>query len=606
MNLRSTLVVLSILGGGLSLAQATALSTEEPLRIQVDATDTAHKVFSVTEFIPLHGEASMTLLYPQWETGSHAPTISVADLAGLELRVKGKLLEWHRDPLNVHAFHVTLPAKASLLEAHFQYLSPFRGGVMTRNIVQVQWEHLMLTPQGRNVNDIPVTAQIKFPEGFHAASSLPVAQEDGAVLKFQQCTVGELADAPIFAGRFTKDWLLSKENDKPVRLHLVADAAKDLSISAGQLEELRSAVARSNDMFGAAPFRHYDFLVSLSDLLPNDGGSEHQESSEIYLPADYFLAPDKYKALAPLFPHEYIHAWNGLSHRAKGLLVPDFNTPMKDGMLWVYEGLTELWGLQIARESGLISDQDYRDILALDAAEQISRPGRRWKTLGDSDYDPVYLAGHHITWRDWERREDYYAEGPLLWLGVDAKLRSLSNGKKSLKDFARAFFASGHAPSMTTYTFPAVMATLNTIAPSSWQDYFLLRLTTHDGSYLVDSLKDAGYSLVFEATENAILAQQEQEDEAVDLSYSIGARIRQNGVVQNVSWDSLAFNAGLAPGMKITAINGEAFSVTALRQHLQDASAAPIRLTVLSEGEVEELSLDSRAGLRFPHLSNLK
>jgi predicted metalloprotease with PDZ domain len=519
--------------------------------------------------------------------------------------MNGKLLEWHRDPRNVHAFHVTLPGNASLLEAHFHYLSPLKGGVMTRNIVKVQWQHLMLSPQGRNVNDIPVIAQIRLPEGFHAASSLPVAQEDGAVLTFQPCAIGELSDAPIFAGRFTKDWQLSDGNGKPVRLHLVADAAKDLSLSTGQLTDLSKAVAQTNNMFRGVPFRHYDFLVSLSDLLPNDGGSEHQESSEISLPADYFLAPEKYRALAPLFPHEYIHAWNGLSHRSKGLLGPDFNTPMQDGMLWMYEGLTELWGLQIARESGLISDQDYRDILALDAAEQTSRPGRRWKTLADSDYDPVYLAGHHITWRDWERREDYYAEGPLLWLGVDAKLRKLSNGKKSLKDFARVFFASGQAPSVTTYPFSDVMAELNAIVPFSWQDYFLARLNAHDGAYLFASLKDSGYSLIFDATESTILAQQEEEDEVLDLSYSIGARIRHNGVVQDVSWDSSAFKAGLAPGMKITAINGETFSVATLRKRLQDASAGHIRLTVLREGEVEELPLDSSTGLRFPHLSNL-
>lgn len=605
MKLRSTLVVLSILSAALSLAQAAAIGTEEPLRIQVDATDTAHKVFSVTEFIPLHGEASITLLYPKWETGSHAPTISVADLAGLEFRIHGKTLEWHRDPLNVNAFHVALPGNDSLLEAHFQYLSPLKGGVMTRNIVQVQWEHLMLTPQGRNVKDVPVTAQIRFPEGFHSASSLRIAQENGSELTFQQCSLGDLADAPIFAGRFTKDWLLSPGNGKPVWLHLVADAAEDLTISNGQLESLSKAVAQSNDMFGTVPFRHYDFLVSLSDLLPNEGGSEHLESSEISLPADYFLSPEKYKTLAPLFPHEYIHAWNGLSHRSAGLLVPDFNTPMQDGMLWIYEGLTELWGLQIARESGLISDQDYRDILAIDAAEQVSRPGRQWKSLADSDYDPVYLAGHHITWRDWERREDYYEEGPILWLGVDAKIRRLSSGKKSLKDFAHAFFAPGEAASVKTYSFPEVVTVLNTVAPYSWEHYLLERLNAHDGSYLLDSLKDAGYSLRFDDTESSILKQQEQDDGVLDLSYSIGARIRENGLVQGVSWNSAAYQSGLAPGMKITAIDGESFSFAALRKRLQNTSAEHLRLTILNEGEVEQIGLNYSAGLRFPQLSPL-
>ena len=587
------------------IARAAGIDAKEPIRIQVDATDTVRKVFSVTEFIPLHGETLITLLYSRWEIGSHAPTISVADLAGLELRLDGKPLEWHRDPVDVNAFHVSVPRNASALEARFQYLSPLNGGVvMTRDIVQVQWQHLMLYPQGMNVNAIPVVAQLRLPAGFHAASSLRVEQESGSIINFGQCTIGELADAPVFAGRFMREWQLSKDNVKPVWLHVVADEAKDLAISSEPLEALRKTVALTNGMFGAVPYRRYDFPVSVTNRLPNGGGNEHQESSEISLPADYFLRPDQYKAMASLFPHEYIHAWNGLSHRPAGLVVSDFNTPMQDSMLWVYEGLTELWGLEIARESRLISDQDYRDLLALDAAEQASRPGRQWKSLADSDYDPVYLAGHHITWRDWERREDYYTEGPLLWLGVDAEIRRLTDGKKALKDFASAFFAAGKAPCVVVpYTLHDLVAALNALAPFSWQDYLLVRLNSHDGAHLLADLKDSGYRLVFIATESAVLARQEQEDGVFDLSYSIGARIRQSGVVQSVSWGSAAFEAGMVPGVSITAIDGEAFSLDALRRRIQATSPARIRLTVKNEsGEVEDLSVDYRAGLRFPRL----
>lgn len=547
-RLKSTLVCLSILCcAAFSGGEAGAEGANEPIRIQVDATDSVHKVFSVTELIPLHGETSITLLYPQWEVASHAPTISVADLAGLELQLNGQPIEWHRDPLNVSAFHVFLPRNASILEARFQYLSPVSDGVMSPNIVEVQWEHLMLYPQGARVNDIPVVAQLLLPSGFHAASSLRIEQERGAMLDFRQCTIGELADAPVFAGRFMKRWLLSTAH--PVWRDVVGDEARDLTVSPEQLDAWRKTVALTNSMFGAVPFRHYDFLVAVTDQLPNDGGNEHQESSEISLPAGYFLNPHKFTSMAAsLIPHEYIHAWNGLAHRPAGLVVPDFNTPMQDSMLWVYEGLTELLGLQIARESGLTSGQDYLDLLAIDAAQQVSRPGRQWKSLADSDYDPVYLAGHHITWRDWERREDYYTEGPLLWLGIDAQIRRLTDGKKSLKDFAKTFFASNPAaPAVESYTFPDLVAALNAVAPFSWQDYLLVRLNAHDATHLLDDLKSAGYSLVFNATESAVFAQEEQEDGGADLLYSIGARILQNGAVKSVSWNGPASTRGWFP-----------------------------------------------------------
>lgn len=586
-----------------SALRTAGVGANEPIRIQADATDTVHKVFSVTELIPLHGETSLTLLYPRWEIASHAPTISVADLAGLELRLNGKVLEWQRDPVDVHAFHVSLPRNARILEAHFQYLSSLDRAVMSGNIVQVQWEHLMLYPQGRNVNEIPVAAQLQLPAGFHAASSLRVEQDAHNILQFRECTIGELADAPVFAGRFMKDWLLSTDHQHPVWLHVAADEARDLSISAEELQSLRKTVALTNGIFGAVPFRHYDFLVSASDRLPNDGGTEHQESGEISLPADYFLRPDRYKAMASLFPHEYIHAWNGLSHRPAGLLVPDFNTPMQDSMLWVYEGLTELLGLQVARESGLISDQDYRDLLAIDAAEQISRPGRRWKSLADSDNDPIYLAGHHITWRDWERREDYYTEGPLLWLGVDAQVRTLTDGKKTLRNFVHAFFAAGPAAgAVEAYTFPDLMAALNALAPFSWREYFLAQLNAHDGAHLVSDLRASGYRLVFSPVESDIFAQQEQQDGVLDLSWSIGARIRPNGIVQSVSWDGPAFEAGMVPGMRITAIGNEPFSLDLLRRRIQADPPVPVRMTVGSDSGDVAVTVEHHGGLRFPHL----
>lgn len=181
----------------------------------------------------------MTLLYPQWGVSSHAPTISVADLARPELQLNGQPLEWHRDPLNVNAFHVSLPRNASELEARFQYLSPVNGGVMSRNIVEVQWEHLMLYPQGARVNDTPVVAQLRLPAGFHAASSLRIEQEHGAILEFRQCGIGELAYAPVFAGRFMGRWLLSTDSAHPVWLNVVGYDAKDLTISPGQLSAWR-------------------------------------------------------------------------------------------------------------------------------------------------------------------------------------------------------------------------------------------------------------------------------------------------------------------------------------------------------------------------------
>lgn len=92
------------------------------LKISVDATDLARRVFRVHEVIPAQA-GPLTLLYPQWLPGNHSPTGPIDKLAGLKITANGKTLKWTRDPLNVYAFHVDVPEGASDVEVEFQFLS---------------------------------------------------------------------------------------------------------------------------------------------------------------------------------------------------------------------------------------------------------------------------------------------------------------------------------------------------------------------------------------------------------------------------------------------------------------------------------------------------
>src|SRR5690606_27073928 len=119
--------------------------------------------------------------------------------------------------------------------------------------------------------------------------------------------------------------------------------------------------------------------------------------------------------------------------------------------------------------AGLRSRQDTLDQLALDAAEVANRPGRAWRSLSDDVRYPAFMLQKAVPWRDWQRRKDYYREGVLLWLWVDALLRERTDGRQGLDDFARVFFAvpSADAPART-YTFETLCAALNAIAPHDW------------------------------------------------------------------------------------------------------------------------------------------
>ena len=80
------------------------------VRLAVDATDLDRRIFRVRETIPLAQAGPVTLLYPAWLPGNHAPRGQLEDLAGLTIRAGGKIVPWTRDPLDVYAFHLDVPA----------------------------------------------------------------------------------------------------------------------------------------------------------------------------------------------------------------------------------------------------------------------------------------------------------------------------------------------------------------------------------------------------------------------------------------------------------------------------------------------------------------
>jgi hypothetical protein len=82
---------------------------------QIDATDTAYKVFSVRKFIPLHDETSITLLFP----GGKLRVMRRPFLLPILQASNCGSTAWHRDALDVNAFQVSIPHDASVLEATF-------------------------------------------------------------------------------------------------------------------------------------------------------------------------------------------------------------------------------------------------------------------------------------------------------------------------------------------------------------------------------------------------------------------------------------------------------------------------------------------------------
>lgn len=574
------------------------------ITLAVDATDTRHKVFGVHESIPVQAPGPMTLLYPAWESASHAETAAVVNLAGLVIHAEGKRIAWQRDPVNVHAFHIDVPTGARTIDLEFQYVTRAADAQLLPDSALLQWHRVLLYPAGWFARNIPVAATLKLPHGLHGFSALEVERSMDDTTVYKPTSLETLTDSPVVASRYVRQINLAPDGAPPFRLDLLAERPADLAETPEDLAALRALIDQTGHVFGVPHYTHYDALVTLSDQF-SAGGIEHLESAEDNLPADYFTHPDQQLNNRDLIAHEYVHSWNGRFRQPADLWVPTLNEPMRDSLLWVYEGQTEFWGRVLAARSGMRSPQETLDKLALDAAVVAERPGRAWKSLADSSLDPLFVIGHSVPWRDWQRREDYYPEGVMLWLYVDALIREKSGDHKSLDDFAHAFFAIDGGSRITkTYTFNDVCAALNSVTPYDWAGFLRARLDSQKADVL-DGLALDGWRLTFTDTPTETFRQDEIDSGVSNLSYSIGLAVTKSGDVRTVAWHGPAFDAGLAPGARIRSVNGKPFAPEVLEAAVRASADVPIELGYEADGRSVSASIPYQGSLLYPRLERI-
>ncbi|MFK2879416.1 M61 family metallopeptidase [Rhodanobacter hydrolyticus] len=582
------------------------------IAIHVDASDTRQGIFRVHETIPVQA-GKLTLLYPEWIPGNHSPSGPVAMLAGLKLSANGKPVAWTRDKYDVFAFHLDVPAGASSLDADFQYLSPRDDGSyeMTGSMLMLEWDKMSLYPAGYYTRDIHVEPSVSLPQGWQFGSALETAAQSGDDTTFKPITYNTLVDSPIYAGRYFKRVDLNPGDKASVHLDIVADAPKYLEMTPGQVAQHRALVTQAVKLFGSHHYDHYDFLFSLSDVMSGNG-LEHHQSSENGLGADYFTAWSDDAPGRDLLAHEYTHSWNGKFRRPADLWTPNFNVPMGDSLLWVYEGQTQYWGFVLTARSGLWTPEQFRDALAMDAANyERNRPGFQWRTLEDTTNDATAAHRSALPYRSWQMSEDYYSGGQMMWLAVDAKLRELTGGKKSLDDFAQAFFGVDNGSFVTkTYTFDDVAATLGGVAKYDWASFLRARVAVVNPP-LVDGLAGAGWKLVYTDKPSEFEKQYDSRPESprhiYNFAWSIGMTLTDDGAINDVRWGGPAFKAGVSTGAAVVAVNGKAYSREVLKEAIAAAKTgqAPIELLLKFQGSLQTVPVNYHGGLQYPHLERI-
>ncbi|MDB5453577.1 MAG: putative protease with the C-terminal domain [Caulobacteraceae bacterium] len=582
------------------------------LKVEIDATDTARRIFRVKQTIPVVAPGPMTLLYPEWVPGGHSPRNQIDKLAGLVIRANGQVIPWTRDPVQVFGFHVTPPAGATSLEIEFQLLSPTAGDQgriqMTPEMVNAQFLSLALYPAGWFTRRIPIEASVRLPDGWGYGTALETVSKEGGLIRFKTVDFDTFVDSPMFAGRYYKQIDLDPGGRSPVRLNIVADSPELLEATPEQIAVHRNLIKQADLLHGARHYDHYDFLFALTDRMGGIG-LEHQRSSENGTTPAYFTDWDHKAPSRNLLAHEYNHSWDGKYRRPADLWIPDYNTPMRDSLLWVYEGQDQYWGYVLGARSGLNTKQETLDALAMTAATYSEgRPGRKWRSTEDTTNDPITTNRHPIPWTSWQRSEDYYSEGQLVWLDADTLIRERTGDKKSLDDFARAFFGvnDGDWKQPLTYTFEDVVATLNKVMPYDWADFLTKRIRDVAPEPPLAGLARGGYRLIYTEKPTAYWSDNETARKIVDFTYSIGLLLNNEGNINGVLWDSPAFKAGVTAGGKLLAVNGISYEAGNLKTAITAAKSGQPNSLIIKDGDhYETASIDYRGGLRYPRLERI-
>jgi predicted metalloprotease with PDZ domain len=584
------------------------------IALQVDATDVQRRIYGVTETIPVR-PGRLVLYYPQWLPGNHAPRGQVDQLAGLRFRAGDRQIPWRRDPLNVHAFELQVPSGVNQLVAEFQILtaqvtdaSRTPRVVITPNLLGLQWNQVVLYPAGYLVRDIRVRASVQLPTGWKHATALPADQAgtSGAAsrVSFAPVSLETLVDSPLYAGRHYRLIDLTPAGGRPVRLNVWAEEEADLAATDEQVVIHRALVREMLAVFGAPHYSQYDYLLVLSNRIGGIG-LEHIQSSENSQSPGYFRSWDEDVDGRDLLAHEFTHSWNGKYRRPARNWTPHYNTPMQDELLWVYEGMTQYYGMILAARSGLWPQDFARDELAVAAAVyRDRRPGRVWRPLVDTTFQPITSARRTQPWNSWQRTEDYYTEGALIWLDVDTRLRELSNGSRSLDDFARAFFAApANQGGISTYEFADIVQALNAIAPFDWGPFLRARVEGTNQP-LTEGLERAGFRLEFSDKPNSVISDYEKAGSFTELSYSLGVSISRDAVLTDVLWDGIAFKAGLTTNTTVVAVNGRSYSAEILKAAIARSGrdGTPIELLVRNQDLYRTVTVTCPQGLRYPHL----
>lgn len=576
------------------------------LNVEIDARQLPKRlIYTTIEMACQAGEVK--LWYPKWYPGSHGPMGRVEDIGGLRIETSdGRVLPWERDEVNLHCVSVKIPDGLSAIKVKMTSIcnsaSVDAAGIYTFGNAQVgiiNWNTCILYPEGPRSDDQQVSVRLLLPAKWKYATALKTKQASEQGITFETVSLTELIDNPLVAGEHLRTVQLNSGATPAAFMHLVSESPDALKLDDKVIAKYSKLVQEAGALFGVAHYPEFHFLVTCSDELGHFG-LEHLRCS-INGVRKRDLLDDKTRAgwVAMLIPHEYVHSWCGKYRRPAAMVTPDFHSPQRTRLLWVYEGLAQYLGDVLMVRCGLVTPEKYLETMTGYIQAQMRKTGRKWRSLEDTSISGYVLRRSSPNWTDLRRDQDFYFEGMLLWMECDTIIREQSKGAKSLDDFCKVFFAA--VPGKKTvapYVFEDVVTALNSTVKYDWDGLLSRRVKAPLESLPVEFVNQLGYRLHY----SDVVPKSFNRGMSI-AEDSLGMRLIGNRIMM-IFADTPADKAGLSQGMRIVEINGKSFSVDQLQAALDESKTKKsIELVIQSGEEKKSIVIPYSDGLRFLQLT---
>ena len=610
------------------LATSVAFAQKTPIKITVDLSEAPRKLYHAEIDLPVTPGKRAEFLTPQWIPGNHAPSGEANAIAGVIFTAGDKTLTWRRDDTNLYEFHVDVPAGVTSVHAHLDAIVTERT---SRHMACLEWERLMLYPAHIPVKEIAIEPSITVPAGWGIGTALTPTGTGtpppttgileaahmppaGAVTTHYAVTnVEQLEDSPVIAGQYFHEFPLAPEVTPKHYIDVVSDEPEDSNLRPELLAEIANLVREAGAAYASHHYNSYHFLLTLSNVAGGEG-LEHGQSSDNGVGEKGFADPAQTLGNSDLLSHEMTHSWNGKYRRPATLYEPDFATMQQGMLLWVYEGLTQYMGNVLAARSGLKTQAQYRDMLAMSAASLDNEPGRNWRSTEDTSIASSIDRAPIAPWGNWSRGQSYYQEGELMWLDADTLIREKTGDKKSLTDFLHIFLGKGGdtGPLIVPYDRKQLITDLNEVLPYDWTGFLHDHIDVPNPHTDLAGIERGGYKLVYTdkpsmSERMIVMARSGRGGAAPNVWYSLGFRLTGDGTITQVKYDGIADRAQLTAGQKIVGVNGGVYSSDALRQAIGDAKGTTkaVSLLIQDEDKLVTVNLDYHDGERYPTLQKV-